>query len=458
MNQVIADQIAGLSTLYRPEMEHDACGVGFVAQISGKRSNQVLRYGLESLCRLIHRGAVDADAKTGDGAGVTTQIPYKVFRPELKRMGHELYQDSDLAVGFLFLPHDNAYEQARAKAITEEVLEKRGLFLFGWREVPINFRVLGEKAQSTMPRIEQALIGKPSGMTDDDYERRLFLSRNEIEKRAADANIRHFYIPSFSHRTIAYKGLMTSTSLEKFYKDLTNRDYETALCVYHQRYSTNTFPTWPLAHPFRMLAHNGEINTRRGNVNWMRAREAELQADFWGADVDLLKPIIQPGGSDSAELDNALEALVMSGRNILHAMTMLVPPAWRSDKNMPDELSAFYEYHRCINEPWDGPAALVFTDGLTVGACLDRNGLRPSRYKITEDGIVSLGSEVGTLDLDDETIVEKGRLAPGEMIAIDTAQGKLLRNMEIKMMLATRRPYGQWVKENTVRLEDQVKT
>ena len=455
MNQVITDALQGRETLYSPDSEHDSCGVGFIASIHGKRSNQVLRYGIDSLCHLAHRGAVDADAKTGDGAGVVTQIPYKVLAPEVKRLGHELFQESDLGVGFLFLPHDNAYAQARAKAITEEVIGKRNLFLFGWREVPINFRVLGEKAQSTMPRIEQVLIGRPWGMTDEEYERRLYLSRNEIEKRAAEAGIKHFYIPSFSHHTIAYKGLMISSSLEKFYKDLSNPDYETALCVYHQRYSTNTFPTWPLGQPFRMVAHNGEINTRRGNVNWMRAREADLQADGWGTDIELLKPIIQPGGSDSSELDNALEALVMSGRSILHAMTMLVPPAWGSNKGMSQELKAFYDYHRCFTEPWDGPAALVFTDGITVGACLDRNGLRPSRFKITEDGIFSLGSEVGTIDLEDITVVEKGRLGPGEMIAIDTAQGKLLRDGEIKASLAVRRPYGKWLAENLLPLAGQ---
>ena len=454
MNQVILDQTRHVRSLYRPEFEHDACGVGFIAQISGKRSNRVLRYGLQSLCRLAHRGAVDADAKTGDGAGVMTQIPYRIFVPEIARLAHKLYSESDLGVGMIFLPHDNAYAQARAKAIIEEVLEKRGLFLFGWREVPINIRLLGEKAASTLPRIEQVLIGRPHGLTDDDYERALFLSRNEIEKRAAEDQIRHFYIPSFSHRVINYKGLLVSPSLEKFYKDLQNPDYETALCVYHQRYSTNTFPTWPLAQPFRMLAHNGEINTRRGNVNWMGAREAELEASFWGADIDLLKPIIQAGGSDSAELDNALEALVMSGRDVLHAMTMLVPPAWRNDKAMTPELRAFYEYHRCFNEPWDGPACLVFTDGLTVAACLDRNGLRPSRYKVLEDGIVSLGSEVGTIDFDDADVLEKGRLAPGEMIAVDTAQGRLLRDEEIKALLARRKPYGEWLKANLLRLEE----
>jgi glutamate synthase (NADPH/NADH) large chain/glutamate synthase (ferredoxin) len=348
----------------------------------------------------------------------------------------------------MFLPAHNEYETARARAITEEVLKKRELFVFGWREVPINDHVLGEKAQSTMPLIEQVLVGRPAGMSDDDYERRLFLARNEIEDRAAADKIKDFYIPSFSHRTIVYKGLLVSASLEKFYPDLANPDYETAIALFHQRYSTNTFPTWPLAHPFRMLAHNGEINTIRGNRNWMHAREAELKADFWGADIDLLKPIIQPGGSDSASLDNALEVLTMSGRSILHAVTMLVPPSYRSDPTLSEELKDFYNYHRCFSEPWDGPAALAFTDGVIAGACLDRNGLRPARYNITEDGMFVMASEVGGSQLDQLTIVEKGRLAPGEMIAIDTATGKLLRDADIKADLAARQPYGEWLKNN----------
>jgi glutamate synthase domain-containing protein 2/glutamate synthase domain-containing protein 1/glutamate synthase domain-containing protein 3 len=455
MNQVILDRTAHAAhSLYRPEAEHDSCGVGFIAQVSGKRSNEVLKLGLASLCNLFHRGAVDADAKTGDGAGVMTQIPYKLFRPLVEEWGHTLYHDADLGVGMMFLPHDNAYAQARAKAITEEVLVKRDLFCFGWREVPINRHLLGDKAASTLPHIEQVLIARPHGMTDDDYERRLFLARNEIENRAEADKIKHFYIPSFSHRVLIYKGLLVSPALQKFFPDLEREDYETAICVYHQRFSTNTFPTWPLGHPFRILAHNGEINTRRGNVNWMHAREAELEADFWGADIDLLKPIIQPGGSDSSELDNALEALVMSGRSVLHAMTMLVPPAWRNDKFMSPELRSFYEYHRCFNESWDGPAALCFSDGLTVGACLDRNGLRPARYKLTTGGILSLGSEVGTIELDDAEIVEKGRLAPGEMIAVDTARGVLLRDEQIKKELAARRPYGKWLEGNLIRLSD----
>ena len=439
--------------LYNPEHEHDSCGVGFIAQVNGRRSNRILRLGLRSICSLMHRGALDADAKTGDGAGVITQIPYKLFVPEVTRLGHTLYKEGDLGVGVMFLPHDNAYAQARAKAITQEVLEKRGLFLFGWREVPINIRVLGEKAQTTMPRIEHVLIGKPWGMADDDYERRLFLARNEIEDTAAADKISHFYIPSFSHRVIVYKGLLVSASLEKYYPDLSNPDYETAICVYHQRYSTNTFPKWPIAQPFRMLAHNGEINTVRGNRNWTISREAELRADFWGKDIDLLKPIIQPGGSDSASLDNVLEVLTMSGRGILHAMSMLVPPAWRSDKKIPQAVGDFYEYHRCICEPWDGPAALCFTDGITVAACLDRNGLRPARYMLTDEGVLCLGSEVGISGIHLRNIVEMGRLAPGEMIAVDTAGGRLLHDRDVKATLAARKPYGEWLKNNLVRFE-----
>jgi len=434
--------------LYRPEFEHDSCGVGFVAQVDGTRSNRILKVGLRAISNLMHRGALDADAKTGDGAGVVTQIPYKILTPEVARLGHNLYNEEDLGVGVVFLPHDNAYAQARAKAITEEVLGQRGLFLFGWREVPVGLKVLGDKAQLTMPRIEQVLVGKPDGMSADDYERRLFLSRNEIEERVRADKIQNFYIPSFSHRTIVYKGLLVSSSLAKFYPDLKNPDYETALCVYHQRYSTNTFPTWPLAQPFRMLAHNGEINTIQGNRNWTSAREAELQADFWGEDIDFLKPIIQPGASDSASLDNVLEVLTMSGRSILHAMTMMVPPAWRSEAKLPQNVVDFYQYHRCISEPWDGPAALCFTDGVTVAASLDRNGLRPARYSLTNDGIFCLGSEVGITGLDLKTIVENGRLAPGEMVAIDTDKGVLLRDSEIKQMLASQQPYGQWLEEN----------
>jgi glutamate synthase (NADPH/NADH) large chain/glutamate synthase (ferredoxin) len=454
MNDAINDalRMSPLS-LYEPEQEHDSCGVGFVAAIDGQRSNRVLRLGLTSVCNMAHRGAMDADSKTGDGSGVLTQIPYKIFRTELAKLGHTLYNDTDLGIGFLFLPHDNAYAQAHTKAIVQDVLEERNLFQFGWRDVPLNIMVLGEKAQLTMPRIEQVLIGRPPGVSDDEYERRLFLARNEIEKRVHLDHIRNFYITSFSHRVIVYKGLLTAVFLDKFYLDLGSPEYETAICLFHERYSTNTFPTWPLSQPFRVLGHNGEINTIRGNRNWMRAREAELEADFWGEDIDLLKPIIQPGGSDSASLDNALEVLMMSGRDMLHAMTMLIPPAWRADQTMAPDLKAYYDYHRCFNEPWDGPAGLVLSNGVVAAACLDRNGLRPARYQITEDGIFSLASEVGCTEIDDTKVIEKGRLAPGEMIAVDTRAGKLLRDSEIKLWLSVQKPYSQWVSTQLVWLQ-----
>jgi len=451
MNHSLPHHLSSTS-LYDPAHEHDACGVGMVAKISGQRSNEILRIGLRSICNLMHRGALDADARTGDGAGISTQIPYKLFRPIIEGWGKSLYSDTDLGVGVMYLPKENEYAKARAKGITEEVLEKRGFYLFGWREVPTNKQILGTKALLTLPDMEQVLVGKVEGMTAEEFERRLFLARNEIEKRVAADKIEDFYIPSFSHRLIVYKGLLVSSSLEKFFPDLSNPDYETALCVYHQRYSTNTFPTWPLAHPFRMMAHNGEINTVRGNRNWTQARESELKADFWGPDIDLLKPIIQPGGSDSASLDNVLEVLTMSGRSLLHSMTMLVPPAWRGNKEITPELAAFFEYHTCLCEPWDGPAAIVFTDGITIAACLDRNGLRPARYQITDDGIFSLGSEMGVDGLDQDAIIEKGRLAPGEMIAIDTAAGVLMRDAEIKTELATRHNYRKMVDDHCIRI------
>jgi glutamate synthase (NADPH/NADH) large chain/glutamate synthase (ferredoxin) len=449
LNQAILDRTESFSGLYDPAFEHDACGVGFVASIKGQRSNAILRKALTCVCSLIHRGAMDADAKTGDGAGVLTQIPYKLFRLEVEKTGHKLFQDSDLGVGMMFLPND-PYTQARCRHITELALAEHGLFLFGWRVVPINRSVLGEKALRTCPTIEQVLVGRPdpSLMNDDEFERKLFLCRNQIEDQAESQGIKDFYIPSFSSRTIVYKGLLAAPTLERFYLDLRDPNYTTSLAVFHQRYSTNTFPTWSLSQSLRMLSHNGEINTVAGNRLWTKAREPELKSPLFGDAIKKLRPIIQPGGSDSSSLDNALELLVMGGRDLLHSVMMLVPAAWQGDASVPSEVKDFYEYHQTLNEPWDGPAALVFSDGRTVGACLDRNGLRPSRYKITDDGLICLGSEVGLLPIDDAKVVEKGRLGPGEIIAIDTLTGKLLKNDEIKASYAKRQPYGTWLREN----------
>jgi glutamate synthase domain-containing protein 2/glutamate synthase domain-containing protein 1/glutamate synthase domain-containing protein 3 len=456
LNQAILDRTASFHGLYDPAFEHDACGVGLVASIKGARSNAILRKALTCVCSLIHRGAMDADAKTGDGAGVLTQIPYKLFRPEVEKMGYKLFQDSDLGVGMMFLPND-PYTQARCRHITEVALGEHKLFIFGWRTVPVNPAVLGEKALRTCPDIEQILIGRPdpSTMSDDEFERKLFLCRNQIEDQAESQGIKDFYIPSFSSRTIVYKGLLAAPTLERFYLDLRDPNYTTALAVFHQRYSTNTFPTWPLSQSCRMLSHNGEINTVAGNRLWTQAREPELQSPLFGDAIKKLRPIIQPGGSDSASLDNALELLVMGGRDLLHSMLMLVPAAWQGDPATPPFVKDFYEYHQTLNEPWDGPAALVFSDGRVIGACLDRNGLRPARYKITEDGLFTLGSEVGLLLIDDAKVVEKGRLGPGEMIAIDTVKGTLLRNNEIKDGYARKQPYGLWLRDNIKDIESK---
>ncbi len=349
----------------------------------------------------------------------------------------------------MFLPRDD-YTQARCRHLTETVLREHKLFIFGWRAVPVNPSVLGEKALRTCPAIEQILIGRPdpSKLTDDEFERKLFLCRNQIEDLAENEGIKDSTSRASPAAPSSTRGLLAAPTLEKFYPDLRDPNYQTSLAVFHQRYSTNTFPTWPLSQSCRMLSHNGEINTIQGNRLWTRAREPELQSPFFGDAIKKLRPIIQPGGSDSSSLDNALELLVMGGRDPLHAMLMLAPAAWQHDQSVPAEVKAFYEYHQTLNEPWDGPAALVFSDGRTVGACLDRNGLRPSRYKITDDGLICLGSEVGLLPIDDAKVVEKGRLGPGEMIAVDTVAGQLLRNDEIKARYAQARPYGEWLRQN----------
>jgi len=443
--------------LYDPAFEHDACGVGFVASIHGRRSNEILKKALGCVCNLQHRGAVDADAQSGDGAGVLTQIPIELFRKEIESMGHKLFDDSDLAVGMFFLPREDAYAQAHCRKVAEEVVKSRGLMPLDWRTVPVHPDVLGDKAAAHAPLIEQLFVVRPSAdeLDDERFESVLYLCRREIEKNVAEKEIDDFYVCSLSSKTIIYKGMFTAPQLERFYTDLHSPDYFTSLALFHQRYSTNTFPTWALAQPFRMLAHNGEINTIRGNRNWLRAREADFQSDRWADDIGLLKGTIQACGSDSASLDNGLELVTQSGRSILHALMMMVPAAYRSELNKTSpEVRGFYEFHELIAEPWDGPAALAVSDGRWVAACLDRNGLRPARYKITSDGVLLMSSEVGVGQFPDDIVIEKGRLAPGEMIAIDTENGELLRNEEIKSRIASSRPYNQWVADNLTTLDN----
>jgi len=430
-----------------PFEEHDACGVGVVAETSGQVGRRPLLWALESLDNLIHRGAVDADGRTFDGAGVLTQLPAALFLESLRAEGRSLPLGSRLAVAMVFLPQDIA-QQVVARRILEEEARSRQVQPLLWRAVPVDETVLGAKALRSMPRIEQLLLGCPGNEDEIATERRLYLVRKSAEHRAGAEGLQGFYVPSCSARTIVYKGLLGGAQLRNFYKDFEDPAYTTAIAVFHQRYSTNTFPNWILAQPFHFLGHNGEINTLQGNRNWIRAREPELSSDLWGADIGALLPIVMAGGSDSASLDNVLELLVQSGRDLLHAFTMLLPEAWERMPGMEPERRAFYDYHAGLIEPWDGPAALAFTDGVVAGATLDRNGFRPARYYLTDEGTLVVASEVGTIDLDPAHVVEKGRLAPGEMIAVDTRARRLLRDSEIKESLSSRRPYGAWLHEH----------
>ena len=433
-----------LYPLYEDRWEHDACGTGFLAQVSGEASHLLVQTALEALARLTHRGAQDADAETSDGAGILTQIPRTLFHNELQALAHP----DDLAVGMVFLPSQahapDAYTKSRA--IIEQALTEVHLPLLGWRTPPINYDVLSVRARETAPTIEQVLVTKPEHLASENYERELYYARRLIEQRLREAQISECYIVSFSHRTLIYKGLLAPSELARFYLDLADPRYTSAIAVFHQRYSTNTFPSWPLAQPLRLLAHNGEVNTVQGNRNWMAASEGTLSSPLWGERIKDLLPVIQPGTvSDSAQLDNVLELLTCSGRGLLHAMQMLVPPAWEQDDTLDDAQRSWAAYHAGLIEPWDGPAALVFSDGRVVGAALDRNGLRPSRYTLTTDGLLIVASEAGVVSLDDADVAEKGRLGPGEMIAVDVEQHVVLHNAQIKETLAQKQPYQEWV-------------
>ena len=447
--------------LYRAEYEHDACGVGFVADVSGRRSHAILDMAVRSVINLAHRGAVSADAKTGDGAGVLTQIPTRMVERELEALGRTLPENpKDVGVGMVFLPpRGNERASSLALSLIEDCIAKNGLTLFGWRQVPTDANALGEQARETMPDIRQALVGRPRGMSLEHYRRTLYLTRKQIESLAGESGLDQLlHVASFSNATLVYKGLVVAPQLRNFYHDLSDPAYETALAIFHQRYSTNTFPNWVLAQPFRFLAHNGEINTVQGNRNWMRAREAGLRSSLWGEEIRSLSPAITAGGSDSASLDNVLELLALSGRSLIHSMAMLVPEAWENMPNMPGQLRDFYEYHACITEPWDGPASLAFSDGDFVGACLDRNGLRPARYVMTNDNVIIMGSEAGMVGIDESSVVEKGRLGPGQMIAVDTVRQRLLKNDEIKQSLASAKPYGQWLRRQLFNFDSYVQS
>jgi len=428
------------------EPAHDACGIGFVADSSGKRSHRVLQLAIEGLARMAHRGAVAADGLTSDGVGLLTQIPYSLFKRVLVRRGIAPENPRDIAVGMFFLPRE---EEARGRAMRsiEAELQELGLEHQVWREVPTRSEVLGEAARSAEPAVWQVVLLKPRGLSPQDFERTLYRARRRIERAWREAGV-EAYAVSLSSRRLVYKGLMLARDLSSYYPDLADPYYQTALTLFHQRYSTNTFPAWQLAQPFRYLAQNGEINTLQGNVNWMQAREPELISQHWGEALEDLKPVVDASGSDSAILDNVFELLVQSGRDPLHAMMMLVPEAYENVAEVDPEVRAFFEYHASLTEPWDGPAALVYSDGRYAAASLDRNGLRPLRYWRLADGLVVLGSETGIVDAEAEAIVEKGRLGPGQIFAVDTEKGRVLHDAEIKKRYATRRPYAVWVRRH----------
>ncbi len=441
--------------LYDPRNEHDACGIGFVASIKGHRSHDIILKGIQVLVNLTHRGACGCDPETGDGAGLLIQIPHEFFARVTAKLGFTLPAPGEYGVGQIFFPVER-HQRLTCEGIIERIVTEEGLKVLGWRDIPTDGTAIGRVARGSQPYIQQVFISHRPGMTADELERKLYVIRKraEIEIGSSDlANRADFYIPSLSARTIIYKGLLLAPQIARFYPELSDPSVVSALCLVHQRFSTNTFPTWQLAHPFRFIAHNGEINTVRGNVNWMYARQDILESPLFGDDIKKLFPIIQPNGSDSACFDNALELLVLGGRSLPHAMAMLIPEAWSSNPNMNAPKKAFYEYHCSLMEPWDGPAAVTFTDGKIIGATLDRNGLRPARYLVTHDDLIVMSSETGVLPVKPEDVKMKGRLQPGKMLLVDTEQGRIISDKELKTSLASRQPYGEWLAKEQITLD-----
>ncbi len=443
--------------LYDPRNEHDACGVGFVAHIKGEQSHAIIREGLQVLENLTHRGAVGADPLAGDGAGILIQLPDRFLREECASTGIELPAAGQYAVGMLFLPQQDQ-TRTECEALIERTLEEEGQVLLGWRDVPTNNSGLGQSVKDVEPIVRQLFVSCGENCpAQDDFERKLFVIRKLIENAVRESGWsgrENFYIPSFSSRTLLYKGMLLANQVDTYYQDLRDERMVSALALVHQRFSTNTFPSWDLAHPFRLIAHNGEINTMRGNVNWMRARRHSMASELFGDDLSKVWPLIPEGQSDSACFDNALELLVAGGYSMSQAMMMLIPEAWAGNPLMDDKRKAFYEYHAALMEPWDGPAAVAFTDGRQIGATLDRNGLRPARYLITDDDLVVMASEMGVLPIPASKIVKKWRLQPGKMFLIDMQQGRIIDDAELKTELSASHPYQDWLDKSQIHLKN----
>lgn len=441
--------------LYKQSNEHDACGVGFVAHIKGKKSHQIVLQGLELLTNLTHRGATGYDPKLGDGAGLLMQLPDAFMQSEAAQLGISLPKAGQYAVANLFLPQ-GANNSAQCEAVITKIVQEERQTLLGWRDVPVDNSNIAKAARDVEPVMRQAFIGSALS-NQDDFERKCFVMRKRIEHAVRALNFEdaaYFYIPSLSSRTIVYKGMLLANEVGVYYTDLVDERVTSALALVHQRFSTNTFPSWHLAHPYRMIAHNGEINTVQGNVNWMTARHAAMHSELLGEDLEKVWPLIMAGRSDSACFDNCLELLVAGGYSVPHAMMMMIPEAWNEKNMMDEDRRAFYEYHAAIMEPWDGPAAVAFTDGKSIGATLDRNGLRPARYLVTDEDIVMMASEMGVLTFPEESIVKKWRLEPGKMLMIDMKQGRIIDDEEVKRELTTAKPYRQWLDETRFEVSD----
>ena len=442
--------------LYDPANEHDACGVGFVVDIKGRKSHRVLQQAIQVLRNLDHRGACGCEVNTGDGAGVLLQLPHRFLQAVAEQHSFTLPAPGEYGSGLIFLPR-NAGKRRKLEQRFEQIVQSEGQSVIGWRTVPTDNKSLGETARAAEPFIRQIIIGRDPALSDElAFERKLFVIRKRAYSEIRTSTIDgadYWYVPSLSCKTIVYKGMLLTEQLGTYFRDLNDPTMETALAMVHSRFSTNTFPSWDRAHPYRYVAHNGEINTLRGNINWMHAREALFESELFGEDVSKIPPIVNPNGSDSAMFDNVLELLVLAGRSLPHAIMMMIPEPWSKNAQMDDARRAFYQYHSSLMEPWDGPASIAFTDGRKIGAILDRNGLRPSRYYVTTDDLVIMASEAGVLDIPPEQILRKGRLQPGRMFLVDTEEGRIVEDEEIKHQVVNERPYRQWLNEHLVQLD-----
>src|SRR5580658_5602604 len=441
---------------YDPQFEHDSCGVGFVVNIKGKKSHKIIRDALTILVNLNNRGACGCEANTGDGAGILLQMPHGFFKEVSRKDRIKLPSLGEYGVAMVYLPRD-PNERRTCETLFENIVVEEGQKFLGWRVVPTDNSSLGATARESEPCVQQAFIRRNAKLTDEmAFERKLYVIRKRAERAIRYSGIKGghwFYISSLSGRTLIYKGMLLTEQMDQYFADLNNPAMESALALVHSRFSTNTFPSWERAHPNRYIAHNGEINTLRGNINWMHARQAMFQSDLFGDDLRKILPIINTDGSDSGMFDNCLELLVLAGRSLPHAIMMMIPEPWANHATMSDEKKAFYQYHSCLMEPWDGPASIAFTDGKKIGAVLDRNGLRPSRYYVTADDLVIMASEVGVLEQAPDRVVQKGRLQPGRMFLVDTEEGRIVSDDELKLKIATEQPYRLWLNNHLLPLE-----